>query len=110
MSVKVNPELLQGHWIHSHEEDTGDQMVFRPATYDFPLSRGRSSIELKPGGHLVEGGPGPTDRTQKSAGRWALEDSNRLALYADPGPAAAPSRVLEIASAEPDRLVVKNVP
>ena len=40
--------------IHT-EEDTNTEMVFRPATYNFPRSRGRRSFELKTDGILVEG-------------------------------------------------------
>ncbi len=110
MGAKVNPELLHQHWVHSHEEDTGDRMVFRPSTYDFPLSRGRSSFDLQADGHLIESGIGPTDRSQKATGRWKLEGANRLALYNDRQAPAGPGRVLEIESAEPDRLVVKKDP
>ncbi len=40
------PELFQ-HWMHSHEEDSGDVQVYRPADYDFPPARGRRGFELQ---------------------------------------------------------------
>jgi len=106
MAQKVNPDLLHQHWVHSHEEDTPDRRVYRPASYDFPLSRGRTSFELKPDGGLVESGIGPTDRKQKVDGRWKLEGGNKLALYTHDQ--AKPSQVMTIASADPDRLVVET--
>jgi hypothetical protein len=33
-------ECLRRHGIHSHEEDTQDVRVYRPAGYDFPPVRG----------------------------------------------------------------------
>jgi hypothetical protein len=104
---KVAEDVLHEHWVHSHEEDTGDTMVFRPFDYDFPLSRGRSSLELKPDGSLVEhGGVAPDDRSLSASGRWELKDGDRLALYS--GSSSQPSRVLQIESADKDRLVIKK--
>jgi hypothetical protein len=42
------------HWVHSHEEDTQDVRIYRPAGYDFPLSRGRVGVEFREGGELVD--------------------------------------------------------
>jgi hypothetical protein len=106
MAEQMNPNLLHQHWVHSHEEDTPEKQVFRPANYNFPLSRGRSSFELKPDGGLVESGIGPTDRKQQVEGRWKLEGGDRLALYTDDQ--ARPTRVLKIASANADRLVLET--
>ncbi len=69
---KNSQDLLCRRWIHSHEEDTETEMVFRPATFPFPRSRGRISFELRPDGTLVEQGMGPTDRRTEATGRWAL--------------------------------------
>ena len=55
MSNQINQDALYQHWVHSHEEDTNTEIVFRPATYNFPRSRGRRSFELKTDGILVEG-------------------------------------------------------
>lgn len=79
-------------------------MVFRPADFDFPLSRGRASFELRPGGVLVEGGPGPDDRHTESTGTWDLEGDDRLILH----PSGQGARTMVIASLEDDRLVVSG--
>jgi hypothetical protein len=104
--AEVKKDVLQRQWVHSHEEDSAGEMVYRPADYDFPLSRGRTSLDLKPGGALVEqGAPGADDRQQKGDGRWELQ-GDKLALYS--GSTDEPSRVLHIKSADEDRLVIKK--
>ena len=91
---------LQGHWVHSHEEDSEGEQVFRPASYDFPPARrGRESIELRPDGTYVERSPGPADAPVESgSGSWAIE-GDRLVVGGD---------AWEIKAAEPDRLTVKR--
>jgi hypothetical protein len=97
-------DLLLRRWIHSHEEDEEGRMVFRPAGFAFPPSRGRSSFELRPGGVLIEGGPGPDDRPTETTGTWEVEGDDRLILR----PGGQGTRTLVIASLEPDRLVVRG--
>jgi len=107
MAKKVAREALHKHWVHSHEEDTADTMVFRPFDYDFPLSRGRTSFELHSEGKLMQhGGVAPDDRKQRTPGRWELRDDDKLAFYTDAS--AQPSQVLHIKSIDKDRLVVKK--
>jgi hypothetical protein len=95
---------LGRRWVHSHEEDTDHEMVFRPAEREFPPSRGRMKLELDPNGTFVESRPGPTDVPEEQAGTWQLESGGTLVLEGGP----EGRRVFEIASAEPDRLVVKK--
>ena len=106
MSNQINQDVLYQHWVHSHEEDTNTEMVFRPATYNFPRSRGRRSFELKTDGILVEGGIAPDDRRQETQGTWQLQDSDKLVLYTQS--ASQPSRVIHIVSVDKDRLVVNK--
>jgi hypothetical protein len=104
MRERDTERMLRRRWVHSHEEDTEKEMVFRPAGYEFPPSRGRSSFELKPDGSLVEGGIGPTDRPVEAQGTWELR-SDRLVLRRDP---SHTPRVMRIASVDDDRLVVEK--
>jgi hypothetical protein len=100
----IDPATLNRHWVHSHEEDTEDEQVFRPASYAFPPSRGRSGLDLHPDGSYGESVPGPTDRPEETeGGTWEL-DGDTLELRAPDGS----MHVLKIASATPDRLVVKK--
>ena len=93
-------ESLQGRWVHSHEEDSGDEQVYRPPSYAFPPSRvGRGSIELRADGTYVESAPGPVDAPVESGrGEWSLE-GERLRVGGD---------AWEITAAEPDRLTVRR--
>jgi hypothetical protein len=105
MSKDISPAALPQHWMHSHEEDTETEMVFRPASYAFPLSRGRRSFELRPDGTLVEHGIAPTDRRHSTQGKWELRDRDELVFK---GPGAEANTVMHIISANKDRLVVKK--
>jgi hypothetical protein len=95
---------LAGHWVHSHEEDSDEEMVFRPASHPFPPSRGRASFELRPDGSYVERAPGPDDRPVESEGRWSLT-GKRLQFSAHGG---RPRHDWEVTAAGPDRLAVRK--
>ncbi len=47
------PQEIFKHWIHSHEEDGDDYRIFRPSSYEFPLSRGREGFEIKENGTFI---------------------------------------------------------
>ncbi len=103
--MKVTKEILAQHWVHSHEEDTDTETVFRPSTWKFPPSRGRKSFDLQTDGSLVVGGIAPTDRRQLSEGKWGLE-GDTLKFYT--ASEAKPDQTMQITAAEKDRLVVKK--
>jgi hypothetical protein len=105
MKKQDTERIVRRRWVHSHEEDTDKEMVFRPADFQFPPSRGRRSFELKPDGNLVEGRIGPTDRPLETRGTWKLEDDNRLVLRSD---LSETPRVMQIASVDEDRLVIEK--
>lgn len=102
--VAPGKDAFQGHWVHSHEEDSDEEMVFRPATYPFPPSRGRTSFELLADGSYVERSPGPVDVPVSARGRWSLENG-RLVLNAG---GERPSHSLEITAVDADRLAVRR--
>jgi hypothetical protein len=96
--------LVGRRWVHSHEEDTDEELVYRPADHPFPPSRGRTSFELRPDGTYVESSPGPVDAPEESAGTWSLDD-DRLILGAE---GDRPGHAWEITGAEPERLTVRR--
>ena len=106
MTDRITPAVLHQRWVHSHEEDSGREMVFRPAWFKFPPSRGRASFDLKADGSLIEGGPGPCDRRVESDGRWKLEGDGTLTFF--DGADKTTTRVLRVVSAAIDRLVVEQ--
>lgn len=93
--------VLQQRWLHSHEEDGPAEMVYRPASYPFPRSRGRSGFELKPDQTLVNIQPGANDAPTATTGTWAVDEANNLLLHGETS-----TRTLSIISAGEDRLVV----
>lgn len=101
--MSIDSRKLAQSWTHSHEEDSGDQMVFRPSSFHFPLSRGRRSIDLEAGGRLTESKPGPADRTQQAAGSWKLH-GDRLLLR---GPDGATLQY-EVVSVDDHKLVLRQ--
>ena len=42
------PKQLEGTWLVSREENSGDTLVYRLNTYAFPPSRGRTGFAIKP--------------------------------------------------------------
>ena len=102
MAHEIRVEDLIGRWVHSHEEDTATEMVFRPGDYSFPPSRGRRSFELLPDGSLVDEGIAPTDGPQRAAGSWKLEAEGALCFYR--GAETQPYRRWRVVSLAKDRL------
>jgi hypothetical protein len=104
--MTVARAVLQRRWVHSHEEDTAGEMIFRPKDYQFPPSRGRLAFELRPDGSYVETAIGPADRPEQVTGTWDLTDYNTLAISRSEED--EPKRVMHVASATHDRLVVSR--
>jgi hypothetical protein len=95
-------EALEGHWVHSHEEDGPGRLVFRPGSWNFPPSRGRRSLNLGAKGELLSAGPGPTDSTIEKHGRWRLLPGGIVELHPLDG---QPTR-MKLIELKADRLVV----
>ena len=76
-------ECLERHWIHSHEEDTQDIRVYRPAGYDFPPARGRRGLEFREGGELIYYGIARADGSEQFSGRWTIEERDLVRINVD---------------------------
>ena len=74
--AEISSEVLYQRWVHSHEENTDAEMVFRPAHYGFPPSRGRIGFDLKPDGTYTAIGIAPTDGPLPTEGTWKLSGGN----------------------------------
>ena len=96
-------QALQSTWMHSHEEDKIDLLVFRGPDYPFPPSRGRTGFTMKPGGVVDVVGPGPDDRRQAGSGRWTLT-GKRLVIKAPTF-----SGTFDVEAVDDKRLVVRQV-
>jgi hypothetical protein len=99
----IDADQIQGSWTHSHEDDEGDKLVFRASDFAFPLSRGRTSFTLKPGGAVEYGNPGPDDRRTKAAGSWSLQ-GNILKIQT-----SQLSRIFAVESLDDQILVVRRI-
>ena len=97
-------DALYGKWIHSHEEDTPDETIFRAAGHPFPPARGRMALEIRADGTYVETTPGPTDVPEESTGHWSFE-GDRLILE---GPAGTLAQTWELTAIDKDTLRVRK--
>jgi hypothetical protein len=104
---KLGPGLLQQRWIHSFEEDSVEGQVYRPQSWDFPLSRRpRDAFELRPDGtaHLFL--PGAADRPEAADASWTEEKGELLIRATKKGvPAPLALRVVESSA---DKLLVRR--
>ena len=101
----MRSEEVRGRWAHAHEEDTEDEMVFRPADADLPPSRGRMAFELRADGSFAEAGLGAADAPEEASGTWELEGAT---LRLSEGATQGVPREMEVVVAEKDRLVVRK--
>jgi hypothetical protein len=104
--MAISPELLYGHWLHAHEEDSDDEMVFRPDAADLPPSRGRQRLELNADGSYAETRPGADDRPEPGSGRWSVESGDRLVV--DPGDDGGPARTMRIVAADGNSIIIRK--
>ena len=97
--------LLTRRWLHSHEEDTAEETVYRPADYPFPPSRGRMGFELRPDGTLVRIGIAARDGVTAQPGHWSVSegDSPELALRS-----GGSEEVLRVKAVDADRLTIRK--
>ena len=100
------PEELIGAWIHSHEDDTEEVKVYRPASYAFPPARGREGFEIKEGGECMYHGIAPADGSASEPASWSWEDGNRLVIT--PKAAGASEMRMEVVSVGEGMLKVKK--
>jgi len=105
-AVEQLPANIFGRrWLHSHEEDTATEMIFRPTGYSFPPSRGRTGFELRPDGSALAIGIAPTDGPQEGEAEWSLASEHEIRIQV---PKTQESRTLDLQSVTPDRLVLRK--
>jgi hypothetical protein len=101
----VESDQVSGRWVHVHEEDTDDEMVFRPADSDLPPSRGRVAFELRADGTFAETGLGAADVPEEASGSWTLEDDT---ITLSEGATQGVPREMKIVTADEGRLVIRK--
>ena len=106
MPPPIDAAALAGTWVRSHEEDTDDCAVYRPAGFAFPPARGRGGFTLNADGSATEFGPGAADQPVSGHARWALGGGDCLEIFS--AGAKSPPRVLNITSHQPDKLLISK--
>jgi hypothetical protein len=91
--------------VHVREEDTEDEMVFRPAGTDLPPARGRVAFELREDGTFAETGLGAADVPDKAGGSWELDDDT---ITLSEGAAQGVPREMTVVAVDDERLVVRK--
>ncbi len=104
----LDTELIGKVWLHSYEEDEGDVMVYRPNTFDFPPSRGRTGFALENGGVLKQYDIAPTDGLEEHVGKWSQLSNDRVRIQFDGNGQPAQDYILNIISVKEDVLKVKK--
>ena len=101
----MRADEVSGRWAHAHEEDTEDEMVFRPADAELPPSRGRVAFELRADGSFAETGLGPADVPEEATGSWTLDGAT---IRLSDGAAQGVPREMEVLRTDHERLVVRK--
>lgn len=89
--------------MHAHEEDTADEMVFRPVGTDLPPSRGRMAFDLRADGTFAETGLGASDVPEEATGSWLVEGE---VITLSEGATQSVPRRMDVVSADDERLVI----
>jgi len=78
--MTVIPKALCKTWRHSREEDTDEEEVYRPESYDLPPSRYRNTFKICDNGEFVQYGIDQGDRPTKTTGRFKIvkDDTTKI--------------------------------
>lgn len=109
MGQQLPPEIYEKHWIHSREEDAEGVQVYRPSTFDFPLSRGRRGFEIEKNGAFLEYGIAPDDRSNKVEGKWTIAEEEPDIIKIDFPGRSIKSYKIKIISCNNDILKIRKL-
>ncbi|MFC6099100.1 lipocalin-like domain-containing protein [Olivibacter domesticus] len=68
-------------WVHSYEEDTDEEKVYRPEGFVMPRSRGRDKIALEEEGKLINTFPGRGDALESTTGFWQVKEDKLILTF-----------------------------
>ncbi|ALI99628.1 hypothetical protein [Rufibacter tibetensis] len=95
-------------WLNSYEEDSVDVKTYRPNTFDFPPSRGRTGFMIQEDGTFLRYGIAPADGLEEQPGKWEAKGKNRLFITYD-NPKHKPEE-LEIVSVSAEVIKIRRKP
>jgi hypothetical protein len=107
VSSPESMKKLEGTWLASREEDSGDTLVYRPNTYKFPPARGRTGFAIKPFGRFEQFDIAPTDGLAGREGTWTATGSRRLRIHLTDG--QEPDYTLEVISLDNQVLKLRRL-
>jgi hypothetical protein len=99
--------LYDKTWLHANEEDGPDFKVYRPNTYNFPPSRGRTGFALEKDGLFRLYTIAPTDGLEEHKGEWKMVKQKVLRVSFPEK--AMPGFDLELISVSEDLLKVRQI-
>ena len=102
-SPTSNVDVLLKTWVYSHKEADG-ATVYRPEGYALPRARGRTGLEFRRDGTVVQYAIGRGDAWRPTLGRWTRPSERDLRLSFPDGEEGKTLNVLEVG---PDILKVK---
>lgn len=79
-NLVLTKALVGKTWLHAHEDDRGDTTVYRPNSYDFPRSRGRTGFMLEADGTVHQYDIAATDGLEEKVGKWVMRKDNILEI------------------------------
>ncbi|HEX8425175.1 hypothetical protein [Hymenobacter sp.] len=79
-------ELTGRTWLLSYEESQGNVEVYRPDTYVFPPSRGRTGFKLDANNSFTQLDIAPADGIWPRPGKWVLLGTDILFITLDDQP------------------------
>lgn len=80
-SSPASMKQLEGTWLQSQEENSDDTLVYRPNTYRFPPTRGRTGFRIGSYGRFEQYDIAPTDGLTARDGTWTAAGDNRLRIH-----------------------------
>lgn len=96
------PETVYGQtWLYSYEEDSADVRTYRPNTFDFPPSRGRTGFMIQQSGAFMRYGIAPTDGLEEQPGTWEPMGKTRIKIkFENPNQSAEEFEILSANATE----------
>ena len=98
--------MLEKTWLHSYEDDSEGLRAYRPNTYSFPPSRGRTGFAFKAGGNFLQYNIAPTDGLEEVPGTWKMTDDKTIQISFPAG--KGEPYTMEIVSLTNDMLKVRR--
>jgi hypothetical protein len=106
----MESQLLHKVWLHSFEEDEGDILTYRPNSYEFPPSRGRTGFSLEEGGVIKEFNIAPTDGLEERIGHWKMINTKQILVTLQEKKHHEERYYLEILSLKDNVLKLRKLP